>query len=71
LWPDFDGDDLRRAVEAFRRRKRRYGGLLPDEAIRAANRPRRTSADVTPICTPEGSDDRRWEQSAGEGSIAT
>jgi undecaprenyl diphosphate synthase len=38
LWPDFDGDDLRRAVEAFRRRKRRYGGLLPDEAIRVASR---------------------------------
>ena len=28
LWPDFDGEDLRRAVEAFRRRERRYGGLL-------------------------------------------
>lgn len=27
LWPDFDGEDLRRAVEAFRRRERRYGGL--------------------------------------------
>ncbi len=32
LWPDFDGGDLRRAVEAFRRRKRRYGGLAPDPA---------------------------------------
>ena len=29
LWPDFDGDDLRRAVDAFRRRDRRYGGLAP------------------------------------------
>ncbi len=27
LWPDFDGEDLGRAVEAFRRRGRRYGGL--------------------------------------------
>ena len=27
LWPDFDSEDLRRAVEAFRRRERRYGGL--------------------------------------------
>ena len=27
LWPDFGGEDLRRAVEAFRRRERRYGGL--------------------------------------------
>ncbi len=31
LWPDFDGEDLRRAVEAFRRRERRYGGLTPDK----------------------------------------
>ena len=37
LWPDFDGEDLRRAVEAFRRRERRYGGLAPDEATRAAS----------------------------------
>ena len=29
LWPDFDGEDLRRAVDAFRRRDRRYGGLAP------------------------------------------
>ena len=27
LWPDFGGEELRRAVEAFRRRERRYGGL--------------------------------------------
>lgn len=27
LWPDFSGEDLRRAVEAYRRRERRYGGL--------------------------------------------
>ena len=31
LWPDFDGDDLRLAVEAFRRRERRYGGLTLDK----------------------------------------
>ena len=31
LWPDFDGEDLRQAVETFRRRERRYGGLTPDE----------------------------------------
>ena len=31
LWPDFDGEDLRRAVEAFRHRERRYGGLTPDK----------------------------------------
>ena len=45
LWPDFDGEDLRRAVEAFRRRERRYGGLTLDngdsgaELIPAGNRP--------------------------------
>ena len=37
LWPDFDGEDLRRAVEAFRLRDRRYGGLPSDEAIQAAS----------------------------------
>lgn len=30
LWPDFGGDDLRQAVEVFRRRERRYGGLSPE-----------------------------------------
>ena len=70
LWPDFNGEDLRRAVEAFRRRERRYGGLIPDETIRAANRPRRASADVTPIHRPEGSDDRWLEASAGVRSTA-
>ena len=30
LWPDFDGDDMRRAVARFRRRERRYGGLQPE-----------------------------------------
>ena len=37
LWPDFDGEDLRRAVEAFRRRERRYGGLTADQAIAASS----------------------------------
>ena len=27
MWPDFDGADLRRAVEEFRRRERRFGGV--------------------------------------------
>ena len=31
LWPDFDGEDLRGAVEAFHRRDRRYGGLTADK----------------------------------------
>ena len=40
LWPDFDGEDLRRAVEAFRRRERRYGGLAaaPEAPSRARMR---------------------------------
>ena len=36
LWPDFDGEDLRRAVEAFRRRDRRYGGLTTESTLLAA-----------------------------------
>ncbi len=36
LWPDFDGEDLRRAVEAFRRRDRRYGGLTTESSLLAA-----------------------------------
>ena len=45
LWPDFDGDALGRAVETFRRRERRFGGLMPDnrdpsgELTIAGNRP--------------------------------
>lgn len=27
MWPDFDGADLKRAVEEFRRRERRFGGV--------------------------------------------
>jgi undecaprenyl diphosphate synthase len=26
LWPDFDADELRRALAAFARRSRRFGG---------------------------------------------
>ena len=37
LWPDFDGGDLRRAVEAFRRRERRYGEIAPVEGDRGAS----------------------------------
>ena len=36
LWPDFDGEDLRRAVEAFHRRDRRYGGLTTESSLLAA-----------------------------------
>lgn len=31
LWPDFTGDHLRQAVETFRRRDRRFGGLSREE----------------------------------------
>ena len=27
-WPDFDGDQLDRALSTFARRQRRYGGLV-------------------------------------------
>ena len=37
LWPDFAGEDLRRAVEAFRRRERRYGELAPNEGHRGGS----------------------------------
>ena len=30
MWPDFDGVELERAMDAFRRRERRFGGLLED-----------------------------------------
>ncbi|MDT8340597.1 MAG: di-trans,poly-cis-decaprenylcistransferase [Longimicrobiales bacterium] len=36
LWPDFGGDDLRRAVETFHGRDRRYGGLSEAETRAAA-----------------------------------
>jgi undecaprenyl diphosphate synthase len=32
LWPDFGGDDLRRAVEMFHHRDRRFGGLAAQKA---------------------------------------
>jgi undecaprenyl diphosphate synthase len=33
-WPDFDVDEVARALDAFAGRRRRYGGLLADEADR-------------------------------------
>jgi undecaprenyl diphosphate synthase len=30
MWPDFDGEDLRSAVDDFRNRERRFGALPPD-----------------------------------------
>ncbi|MEX2303950.1 MAG: polyprenyl diphosphate synthase [Bryobacterales bacterium] len=40
MWPDFDGNDLRAAVEEFRGRKRRFGALPQEDArqIEAARR---------------------------------
>jgi undecaprenyl diphosphate synthase len=34
LWPDFTGDDLAEAIDAFARRERRYGAVVP--LVRAA-----------------------------------
>ncbi len=31
MWPDFDGEDLRAAVEDYRGRERRFGGLISGE----------------------------------------
>jgi len=36
LWPDFTGEDLRKAVETFLRRERRFGGLSSGEQQAAA-----------------------------------
>ena len=47
LWPDFDGEDLRRAVEAFRHRERRYGGLAPDRGDPSGELPLRD----TDVCS--------------------
>jgi undecaprenyl diphosphate synthase len=35
LWPDFAEDDLGRALDAFRLRERRFGGLTPPRALEA------------------------------------
>ncbi|MCH7594698.1 MAG: undecaprenyl diphosphate synthase family protein, partial [Chloroflexi bacterium] len=29
-WPDFDGDEVDRALDAYRLRKRRFGGVEPN-----------------------------------------
>ena len=34
-WPDFREPRLRQAIEAYARRKRKYGGLLPADASSA------------------------------------
>lgn len=44
LWPDFDGEDLRRAVEVFRRRERRYGGLITEKGNPSGEPPLRKSS---------------------------
>ena len=36
LWPDFRRRELFEAILEFQRRERRYGGVSPDEAVRAA-----------------------------------
>lgn len=50
LWPDFDGEDLRRAVETFQSRDRRYGGLTSNMGDRSG---RMTPAPTTsPLPNP-------------------
>jgi undecaprenyl diphosphate synthase len=36
LWPDYDGEALAEAVEQFRRRERRFGGVERQETLRGA-----------------------------------
>jgi hypothetical protein len=46
MWPDFDVSDLTAAVEDFRRRHRRFGGVNPSEGASTApseTSPRRDS----------------------------
>jgi len=33
MWPDFDGAALRRAIESFRTRERRFGGIARSDAV--------------------------------------
>jgi undecaprenyl diphosphate synthase len=33
-WPDFDTEEVGKALDAFANRRRRYGGLLSDEQDR-------------------------------------
>jgi len=40
MWPDFDGPALRRAVESFRARERRFGGVARSDAGRSQRLPR-------------------------------
>ena len=48
LWPDFDGEVLRRAVEAFRRRDRRYGGLTAGEGNLSGEAPAVSASAASP-----------------------
>jgi undecaprenyl diphosphate synthase len=45
LWPDFDSEALRRALDAFRVRDRRFGGLWPT-ATPAGNLQRATTTSI-------------------------
>jgi undecaprenyl diphosphate synthase len=36
LWPDFDRDELYRALDSYSRRERRFGGLSPQPAVGAS-----------------------------------
>ncbi len=39
MWPDFDGDDLAAAVEEFRRRERRFGGVPEQSPVASCQLP--------------------------------
>jgi undecaprenyl diphosphate synthase len=48
MWPEFDGSDLRAAVEVFRSRERRFGGL-PETDSGTLDHRVNTSNGITPI----------------------
>jgi hypothetical protein len=37
MWPDFGGEDLGGAVQEFRSRERRFGGVPAEAALREAH----------------------------------
>jgi undecaprenyl diphosphate synthase len=46
MWPDFDGEDLESAVAEFRRRERRFGGVMEERSVVGVQRSEGRSAWV-------------------------
>ncbi|MFZ5528213.1 MAG: polyprenyl diphosphate synthase [Pseudomonadota bacterium] len=45
LWPDFDGEELDKALQAFWRRERRFGDVGQDEPVPGVAQPLKTSGN--------------------------